>query len=357
MEANKALARWIGMSALAFAMAACGGGGGGGDASTTSTGGTGTVPPAPVADARNGTYNVVAADAREYTLTLDFDAHTYRMLGSSSDQSGSFAQDGADFTFQPGNSTGAAGFNTARFSMATDTVVGEFNFAQGTVPFVAGRSFVSTTAGAVGIYNLLGRRVDATGAAIDTTIQQGEITADGNLRTCDQGGVVIETIADCPAASVTTSPLTLSGNVFTATVTGQGTYTFRVAQVGSDKVFLRASASSSGTSRFILGTPATGSLTPDAFNPGTFVGGTTEPAWGTITLGASTFASTGTSPAGVTSTRSGSSGASGPVQDIRFVSTNDAGTFYAARSSEIGIVVSASGNSLATGFVAIGKAQ
>jgi len=338
--------RWIGGVAVSAVVAACGGGGG--DAGA----GSGAAPlPGPTPDARNGSYTLMAADAREYTLALDFDANTYRVTGNGVDQAGSIAAQGGVFSFLPGNAVGATGASTTRFSMATNTVIGEFALPGGAVPFVAPRSFVNTLAGAVGTYNFLGRTVDTAGGLPNTTIQQAEITADGHLRTCDDS--TIFSIGSCPVSSVTTGTVTVAGDLFTA-ATSSGSIPFRIAQVGADKVFLRASASTGTTRRFIVGVPA-----GSAIATGSFTGGTTEPAWGTVSLTAGSFTSTGTSPSGVTTTQTGTASALAVngMGNVTVVTTTAAGNFFATRTSELGVVVAGRNSSQAPGFMAIGKVQ
>lgn len=323
--------RWMAAACAALLVAGCGGGD---------------------SDPRNGDYTMVAANAREYTLTLDFNVMTYRVAGNGLDQSGTITADGPAFDFSPGNAVGTTGLSTTRFSMATDTVVGEFVLPEGALPFVAPRKFVTTAAAAAGTYNFLGRVVDTAGGAPDSTIQQAEITADGHLKTCDDA--VIYTMANCPAASVTTGTLTVSGTTFTSTTPG-GAYTFRVAQVGTDKVFLRDSASTGTTRRFIVGTPATTS-----FPSATFLGGTTEPSWGTISVTSSSYTSTGSYRNGATATRSAPAqpvGQNDTLASLLAVNTSYAGNFFGAQSSELGILVAARGNPAAPGLMAIGHKQ
>jgi hypothetical protein len=271
--------------------------------------------------------------------------------GEGVDQAGTITASGTEFLFNPGNSTGATGTTTARFSVATDGIVGEFVLPQGTLPFLAARNFVTTVAEAAGTYNMLGRTVDTAGGPPDTTIQQGDITADGQLRSCNDN--TIFEIATCPSASVLAGTVTVSGSTFTAN-TPNGRIVFRVAKIGPDKLFVRASASADTHRRFIIGTPATA-----AFTPGVFVGGTTEPAWGTITMGPSSYASTARTPAGGTITRSGSSHAVGSDTrgSLLAITTSDAGSLFAVSSTEIGVVLAARNNPVLPAFMAIGKRQ
>jgi hypothetical protein len=332
------LGRWIAAACAVLALAACGGGD--------------DPAPTPPADARNGDYTMIAANAREYTLTLNFDANTYHVVGNGLDQAGTITPNGNAFMFSPGNSVGASGTSTTRFTMATDTVVGQFTLPEGALPFLAPRKFVTSVADAVGTYNMLGRTVDTTGAAPNSTIQQGQITADGHLLTCDDAQIF--DMPNCPAASVTTGTLTVAGNTFTST-TPNGSYTFHVAQVGSDKVYVRDSASSATTRRFIIGTPAT-----TTFPSSTFLGGTTEPSWGTISVTTNSYTSTGIYPTGASGTRNAPAaqvGQNNTLASLLAVNTSYAGNFFGIQSSELGILIAAHGNPFAPGLMAIGHKQ
>ena len=332
------VARWSAVAGLALALAACGGGGGGD-----------TPVEAKAPDARNGTYTLVAADAEVYTLVLDFDAATYHVSGAGVDQSGAVTQQGTTYSFQPGNATGATGASTTRFQVATDAIVGELPLSGGTVPFIAARKFVNTIADAAGTYDMLGRVVDATGAPPDTTIQQGQVTADGYVHVCNDP--TIYDIPNCPGASLAVGTLTVSGDVFNAAFT-TGNVPFRVARVGADKVYLRGSPSSASTRRFVVGVPSA-----TTFNGDTFAGATTEPAWGTMTFTATDYSSTGTSPSGATTGQAGTTVVVARVPGLRRITTPSTGYFFAARASELGMVVAAQNNTSALGFVAIGRKQ
>jgi hypothetical protein len=325
--------RWMGAAALALALAACGGGGGGDP-----------VPPAPQPDARNGDYTVVAANAREYLLTLDFDARSWRMNGNGVDQTGAILSDAGGFAFQPAGL--APPFNTARFSLANDTVIGGFRFPEGVLPFVAPRLFVTSLADGAGTYNFLTRTVD-TASPANNAIFQGELTAAGKLRTC--GDSRIYSIAECPEASVSTGTVTVAGNLFTST-TPLGAFPFRIARVGADKVFLRASISTGTSRRFWVGTPAT-----TAFAAGTFTGANTDGNWSNASVSSSSHSATITTPAGTTLNRSGD--ARVVLGGMLALETASSGSYFAIRSSELGVIVSARDNPAAPGFVEIGRRQ
>ena len=157
-RASTRLRRWILAAGMALALTACGGGGGGSPAPDASAG----DPPAVAADARNGTYTMVAANAREYALTVDFDAATFSVSGDGVDQTGTFSVSGDEYSFLPGNALEATGVNTTRFRYVNDTLAGTYATADDVQPFIAPRVFATTVADAVGTYDLVSRTVDAT---------------------------------------------------------------------------------------------------------------------------------------------------------------------------------------------------
>jgi hypothetical protein len=333
---------------MAGALVACGGGGG----SSGSSGGSAT--PLPAADTRSGTYSMVAADGREYTMALNFDAKTYHVTGNALDQSGAFQANGAAFDFLPANSIGATGASTTRFSYLADTVVGEFAVATGAVPFIASRTFATSVPTTTMTFNLLARNVDAaTAAGLNTTIQQAQVTSDGRFLVCSDNAIV--EIANCPAASTFTGTISVAGDLFTATSSTGSIFTFHIATVGTEKVFLRSFLSVDGSRRFLVGLPAS-----STFAGGIFVGGTTEPAWGSATLATTSFSTTGTSPAGVTTTRNGAAAQvaiGNSLANLLSMSTTNAGNYFATASAQLGVVVSARGSTAAPGFMAIGVRQ
>jgi hypothetical protein len=342
-ERSGGLAKWIWIACAAGALAACGGGGGG-------SGGDSASPlPSPTADTRNGTYTMVAADAREYSLALDFDLKTYHVTGNGLDQTGAIQANDTAFNFQPGNATGATGSTTTRFSYVADTVVGEYSLDTGALPFIASRTFATSLPTTTTTFIMLGRTVDTVAGTADTTIQQGQVTSDGRILTCEDS--TIFEITTCPVGSISTSTLSISGNVITA-ATSSGNVPYRIATIGTDKVLLRASQSLGTTRRFVIGLPAS-----PTFTAGTFTGGTTEPAWGSATVSSTAFSTTGTSPTGVTTTRSGTATSAGPgtsLGNLLRLSTITAGNFYSTSGAQLGVIVAARGNAVVPGFMAVG---
>lgn len=345
-RASTRLRRWILAAGMALALTACGGGGSGTPAADSGAG----DPPAVAADARNGTYTMVAANAREYALTVDFDAGTFSVSGDGVDQTGTFTVSGGEYSFLPGNALGATGVNTMRFRYVNDTLVGTYATPDGVQPFIAPRAFATTIADAVGTYDLIARTIDLAGAMPDDRIRQGRITADGHLETCEAVDR-IWTIDTCPAASIVSGTLTLTGDTFTTT-TADDSFTFRVARMGDDRIFLRASAWGTDKRRFTVGMPEQG-----AFDPGTFVGGTSEAAWGALTFDDKSISFTGTASIGAATTMTGTVFLAAPIQKLAAVQTADSGNFFVGQSSDLGVLFAARGNSLLPGFVAIGVRQ
>lgn len=118
-------------------------------------------PPSPA----NGTYQVFALNGIEQTLTLDFNAGSYQVTESTgSTTSGTFAEDPSDEgTYIFASSRIPMVYNTARFRVATDGIVGAFPFVSygsdastyKVVPFVAARSFVTNRLELAGIYEVM----------------------------------------------------------------------------------------------------------------------------------------------------------------------------------------------------------
>jgi hypothetical protein len=298
-------------------------------------------------DRQSGRYVMLAADAQEYALTLDFQARSWRVEGNLLDLSGSFTGSTEEFQFLPGNALGLAGASTTRFRTATDAIVGEFPLPTGSLPFIAVRRFATTPAEAAGAFDMLGRTVSTLGAPANTTIQQGELTAAGQLRTCEDSDIFA--LESCPASSVVQGTVTVSGELFTAD-TPAGDVSFRVALVGADKLFLRAGQDSGTTRRFVIGTPATSS-----FEAARFIGGTTEPAWATLVLNTGNFSSESLTRTGAVFARSGTADATGAIVGIRTLRNVSGGDFFATRAQEIGVMAAAPDSLDSPGFFFIGR--
>ncbi|MGZ5179883.1 MAG: hypothetical protein ACXWC2_05370 [Ramlibacter sp.] len=330
--------------ACAALVSACGGGGGGG--ATPATPATTTA-----ADSRNGDYAMYAADARQYTLNLNFDAGTYRVTGNGLDLAGTLRARTTSGDFDLDNSSGAtAAAGSPRFSWFSDTAVGSFRLPSGTVPFIAARSFVTSVAQAAGTYNFLASIQD-TAATANSAIYTGELLAGGTLRTCNDS--TIYKISLCPATSVLTATVTVAGDQFVAD-TGTGTYPFRVVNIGSEHVILRASASTGTSRRFLVGIPEVAAVAD-----GTFQGANTNGQWTTTTVARPNFSATWTAASATVNRTGSASSASGSTSispnGLFAIGTTDAGSFFALRNNALFVMISARGSTSFPGYVEIGK--
>ena len=357
MKVRNETMRWMAALACATALAACGGGGGGGGGttetgSTGSTAGTGNTDPTPpstppVPDARSGDYVMYAGDARQYTLSLDFDAKTYHLVGNSQDLTGTLRESNTSGQFDldvAGTATPAP--NAPKFTWFNDTVVGGFRLPSGTVPFIAARSFVTALADAAGTYNFLATIRDTAGPS-DSLIFTGELLAGGTLRTCMDNGIFKMSL--CPPASVATATVTTSGDHFLAD-TGAGVYSFRIAKVGSEQVFLRASGSSGTTRRLQVGIPEA------TFTDGSFAGVNTH-GDGTATTFTGTSYNANWNDGTSNVIRLGTVntlGIGGPAGIVGINAGAD-GSFFAMHNSELMVMVAARNNAAWLGYVEFGK--
>jgi hypothetical protein len=352
MKVRKESIRWMAALACATVLAACGGGGGttdtGSTGTTGSTGSTDTTPPSTpaVPDARNGDYVMYAGDARQYTLSLDFDAKTYHLVGNSQDLTGTMRESNTSGKFDldvAGTATPAP--NAPKFTWFNDTVLGGFRLPSGTVPFIAARSFVTTLSDAAGTYNFLASIRDTAGPS-NSMIFTGELLAGGTLRTCMDNGIY--TMSSCPTTSVATAIVTPSGDHFLAD-TGTGTYSFRVAKVGTERVFLRASASSGTTRRLQVGMPET------TFTNGDFAGVNTH-GDSTATSFTATAYNANWNDGTANFIRLGTVGTlgGGPAGIVGITAGAD-GNFFAMHDSELMVLVAARDNPVWPGYVEFGK--
>ena len=191
-------------------------------------------------DPLNGTYKAFAADGREYTLTVDFDAGSYTMDGNGKSVKRSFTAAGnGDFTVS----------GASRFRVATDLLVGGHDFGAGVLPYIAARKFVTSLGGLAGVYNMVTRTITSKGSA---ATYAATARASGNvLQVCQSVGSV--TVAqECPFGDLTSYTVSVSADgLYTGTVATGATepFSFRLAQSGAATVLLGANASDGGASR------------------------------------------------------------------------------------------------------------
>lgn len=202
-----------------------------------------------VADARNGSYKVFAADGRRYDMTIDFDAGSYTLNGVA--RAFSVDASGGGYTVATGG----------RFRVATDLIAGSHDFGSGTPqPYIAARSFGSTVAETVGQYNLVQRDVPAAGTPA-THAAVAYITGNTLLVCMADDGTVRAPGSNCPAGKQKNYVLTTStaGGYVATQVGGSEVFEFVLARTDAAKFLLGAlpASSASGTLRIALQDSAT----------------------------------------------------------------------------------------------------
>ncbi|MGJ7500397.1 hypothetical protein ACSFBF_08560 [Variovorax sp. ZT5P49] len=301
---------------------------------------TGTAP-----DARNGRYKVYATNGTRQTLALNLDSKRYEMTDETGTvASGSFAEDTAEagsFVFDSSRITSPV--NTARFRLATDTVVGSFPFAvaqvtpvsYGVRPFVASRALVKTQAALDGTYNRLG--VNLTATTGDSSITQIQIANGGaTLYLCNDN--TIYRIDNCPAASLRTYTVSAGPTVDTwhiVSVTNPSDNgNFGIARIGGENVYLGAGVNSSTPtiSQFRIGLPERATWPTIAAR-----GGAANGSWGSTAIDASSYARMQALPDGTTATLNATLGSMGTIGPLNMRAATFGGTafHFASQSSKL----------------------
>lgn len=231
-------------------------------------------------DPRDGEYTVAATDGRGYTLTLDYVALTYAMVGPGINRSGSFTAT-ADGGYQiSGNE---------RWRASADLVVGGFDFGAGVLPFVAGRSFLTSVSALPSAeLNLVARIVDAGGASTRAT---GARWSPGRMQICTTEPFV--SVGACAPGDLKTYALSVNASgLFTAFELASGqSFSFRVARADGGVVYQRTGGET--TRVFQVG------LVENAGpSGGTVQGAASDGAWGASTLSATSYQFSGSAPSG-----------------------------------------------------------
>jgi len=305
------------------------------------------------ADSRNGSYTAYLTTGERFTLTIDFDSAQYATgspevtLGALP-LAGTFAGDSAagSYVFQ-GDGMGA----TTRFRYVDDLIVGTFPSAAGVKPFIAARVFAQSIAEAAGSYSSFG--INHANNADDSRIFTERINTNGTLQICNDN--VIYSIASCPAASLLTYTLVVSGDLFTATPTGAAAslysaFNFRVAKAANENIFLMGAINYTDGTRFFR--VAVGESA--AFTGGTARGGTTLGEWGTATYTTTSYASTGLALDGHSISLSGSLSTMGTLGPSGMRILQAGSPAFVMQNTQLGLLLGPRG-SVAAGYLQIGS--
>ncbi|WP_138938856.1 hypothetical protein [Rubrivivax benzoatilyticus] len=186
-------------------------------------------------------HQVFAADGRAYTMALDLGAGRYSLGGDGVSDLRELVPDG-----EGGWIVGAG---PERLRSAEGLVVGVHQVGDTLLPYVAAQTFLASTTGAAGRYNLMIRRVAADGS--DASTHPATATLSGNtLQICENDYEVVYTSA-CASGSLRSYTVSVADSVFTATPTVAGTppIRFRIARAGQTELLLSVGESTLGDGR------------------------------------------------------------------------------------------------------------
>jgi len=320
----------------------------------------GLVDSNPPGDSRNGQYKVFATNGTQQTLKLNLDSKRYEMTDNAgATVAGSFTEDGAEagtYVFATDRVTSA--YNTARFRVTSDAIVGGFPFAvayanpttYAAQPFIAARTFVTRPADLDGAYNRL--VVTRTSGAADSFITTFKIQNGGTgMVVCNSNQIFA--IDACPAEFQV--PYSISWDAANARWQAirldnpdpsQGQI-FQIARIGGQNVQLRGAFGATQANTFFrIGLPESASW-PSV----TAHGHSTDGAWGSAVLDSSTNQRTSTDVNGTVGTLSFPvTPIAGPLA-LRGVNSTGSDKYFEARSSRLSVLIGARSNVNTQGYI------
>lgn len=321
--------------AMAATLGACGGGGGGGGA------------PAAAPDARDGAYTAFAHNGKQYTMTVAINAGTVSYTDGVTTHTSTFIPAGTSTTAFRLQGAGA----NDGFVAANDALIGSAKFSPSSpsVPFVAARVFATSFADIAGDYNQF-LTDKPLGGALNNAINTFTLTAAGSMNACSH--TAVSTVAACPPEGRTDYSVSVADSVFTAT-DGTTTFSFRVAKIGGDKVYLRANTFNDGQERFRIALQDAAGVAPGTFSAidsqGSLMSYTFD---GTMNPGS--FAALGTLASGGAASLTGTVQAAFPPLGLRVFTTAADGAYFMQRGTNIGVVIAARNNAVRPGYMMIG---
>lgn len=298
----------------------------------------------------NGTYQVFAADGNQYSMTVNIDALTYTITGST--LSAPISE-----TFLPVNNGNYVVSGAEQFRVATDLIVGGQDFGNGVIPYLAARVFGSTlqqlnsTSG--GQYDLVTLTIPAGGGAVTTAA--GTARVSGNtLDICQQATAVSLTQA-CPSASLQSYILSIDGNVYTGTntITTTTQFSFQEAISGATVALVSANGvASDGSAQLIIGLPDSSALAGGTSQGPSTTGDLSASAdWVTLNLTDDSYMTSGTLGS-TTALLSRIAPNSGPFSLLVGKRASDSAQIYVMQSSPLAIAFGGAGGA-ASGLLQI----
>jgi hypothetical protein len=226
----------------------------------------------------NGTYQMFAANGRQYTMVVDFDAGNYTISGNSQNIQQVFTADssGGGYTVN----------GTTRFRVANKLIVGGQDFGGGVIPYIAAAVLGSNIQQLAATYDLVTLDIPASGPSVTYA---GTARISGNTLQICQSSTGVASPQNCSSlsgASLDSYSLTVSNNVYTATNTGSGpSFSFEAGLAGANVVMLNAGTTSDGSQQLLIGLPDSAAIAG-----GTTEGSSTSGDWLTMTLTSSNYA-------------------------------------------------------------------
>lgn len=312
-------------------------------------------------DQRNGRYKVFATNGTQQTLRINLDTKRYEMTDNTgATVAGAIADDSAEtgtYIFATGRVTNNP-YNTARFRVSGDAVVGGFPFVAAFAgpgiyavkPFIAARSFVTRAADLDGTYNQLA--VTQSAAGTDSSITTLKLQGAGTGMVLCNSNVILA-IDACPAGSqVAYSVGWDAANARWLAIRldnpdpNQG-QVFHMARIGGQNIQLRgAFGASQASTIFRIGLPESASW-PSV----TAHGHSTDGAWGSSVLNANLNERTSTNVNGGVGTLSLPVSMIGGPTALRSVNGFGTNKYFEARSSGLSVLIGARTNVNTQGYM------
>jgi uncharacterized repeat protein (TIGR01451 family) len=229
----------------------------------------------------NGTYQLFAANGRQYSMVIDFDTGSYTISGNNQTLQQTFTADssGGGYTVN----------GVARFRVASNLIAGGQDFGNGVIPYVAASVPGSNVQQLAATYDLVTLDLPTGGPQITYA---GTARVSGNtLQVCQSSSGVAspQNCSSLPGGALQSYSLTVSGNIYTATSTGSGpSFEFQAGMAGASAVILSAGTAPDGSQQLLIGIPDSAALAG-----GTTQGASTSRDWVTMTLTSSSYAYTG----------------------------------------------------------------
>lgn len=223
---------------------------------------------APLMDPRSGTYEVYATNGTRHKLSLNFKEKVFRIEDAQGyGEAGAFAPDPQEEgTYVFLSARNAIGGNASRFQPIADGIVGTFPLPDSASShiynvrsFIAARSFVTKAIRLGGVFNRFSTTRSAEGV-IDSALGATKINDAGTqLLVCNSW--IVYAFDSCPSDMILTYSIipgaTSGAWIAVNPLNPSDRSDFQVARLHGKNVFLRASASLTGSYLFRIGLPAT----------------------------------------------------------------------------------------------------